>query len=62
MLDDVPQPIEQGTWRRVGDSFCLDDGTPPDACFIERAVGEDGFSLQVSEDDTPLIFTLRAGG
>ena len=62
MLDDVPEPIEQGTWRRENDRFCLDDGQGPDACFIERAVGTDGFSLQRTEDDTPLVFTLRVAG
>ena len=46
MADNVPKPVEEGTWQRRDGQLCMTSGaTGSELCFDEKAEADGGFSL-----------------
>jgi len=59
MADNVPKPVEEGTWRRRDGQLCMtSDATGAELCLNEKAEPDEGFSL--SGNGITTLFKLEA--
>ncbi|RIV77946.1 hypothetical protein [Pelagerythrobacter aerophilus] len=49
MADNVPKPVEEGTWKRRDAQLCMTSAASgAELCFDEKAEADGGFSLSAN--------------